>query len=163
MNRLSTAGFVPPSVYIGFRLFVLLQRRSGDLSMSWGRTVLSASLPGSASPRHRAPRPDALVVCPVFGFDKCVYIGFRLFRCSCFWRDAQATFLRPLGGYTGLVFPGRTGLLAPNPARPRPAVPPGAPTRPARGMSGFWIRQVFFLHRLCMPRVSRDYKETAHW
>ena len=32
MNRLSTAGFVPPSVYIGFRLFVLLGRRSGDVS-----------------------------------------------------------------------------------------------------------------------------------
>ena len=40
------------------------------------------------------------------------------------------------------MFPRRTGLLAPNPARHRPAVPPGAPTRPARGMSGFWIRQV---------------------
>ena len=36
MSQLSTAGFVPPSVYIGFRLFVLLERRSGDLSsMLW--------------------------------------------------------------------------------------------------------------------------------
>ena len=36
MNRLSTAGFVPPSVYIGFRLFVLLEGRSGDVSsMLW--------------------------------------------------------------------------------------------------------------------------------
>ena len=27
INRWSTADFVPPSVYIGFRLFVLLERR----------------------------------------------------------------------------------------------------------------------------------------
>ena len=27
INRLSNADFVPPSVYIGFRLFVLLERR----------------------------------------------------------------------------------------------------------------------------------------
>ena len=32
VNRLSTADFVPPSVYIGFRLFVLLGRRSGSVS-----------------------------------------------------------------------------------------------------------------------------------
>ena len=32
MNRLSTASFVAPSVNIGFRLFVLLESRSGDLS-----------------------------------------------------------------------------------------------------------------------------------
>ena len=32
-------------------------------------------------------------------------------------------------------------LLAPNIARPCLAAPPGAPTRPARGMSGFCIRQ----------------------
>ena len=65
------------------------------------------------------------------------------FDCSCFWRDAQATFLRFLGGYTGLVFAGRAFLLARNPARSRPADPPfrRAP-RTARGMSGFWIRQV---------------------
>ena len=53
-------------------------------------------------------------------------------------RSSDVSTMRSLGGYTGLVFP---GLLAPNPARPRPAVPPGAPTRPARGMSGFWVRQ----------------------
>ena len=32
INRLSTAGFVPPSVYMGFPLFVLPKRRSGQLS-----------------------------------------------------------------------------------------------------------------------------------
>ena len=40
------------------------------------------------------------------------------------------------------MFPRRTSLLAPSPARLRPATPPCAPTRSARGMSGFWIRQV---------------------
>ena len=33
LNRGSTAGFVPPSVYIGFRLFVLLGRRRDVSSM----------------------------------------------------------------------------------------------------------------------------------
>ena len=37
----------------------------------------------------------------------------------------------------GLLFPGRIVLLAPNLARPRPGAPPGAPTRLARGTSGF--------------------------
>ena len=81
MNRGSTAGFVPPSVYIGFRIFVLLERRS-------------------------------------------------------------TTCLRCFGGYEGGLSPRRTVLLASNPARPRPATPPCAPTRPARGMSGFWTQQV---------------------
>ena len=37
INRSSTARCVPPSIYIGFRLFVLLERRSGDVySMPWG-------------------------------------------------------------------------------------------------------------------------------
>ena len=44
MNRGSTADFVPPPIYIRFRLFVLLERRSGDVSsMLWrvrGRVVL---------------------------------------------------------------------------------------------------------------------------
>ena len=48
-----------------------------------------------------------------------------------------------LAEYVGLLFPGRIVLLAPNLARPCLAAAPGAPTRPARGLSGFWIRQVF--------------------
>ena len=40
------------------------------------------------------------------------------------------------------MFPGRIILLALNLAGSRPAAPPGAPTRPARGMFEFWIRQV---------------------
>ena len=52
VNRGSTAGFVSPSVYIGFRLFVLAKRQEGRLSP--GRIDPSAS----ASPR-RPPRPAA--------------------------------------------------------------------------------------------------------
>ena len=53
------------------------------------------------------------------------------------------------------MFPGRTGLLARNPARPRPAVPLGAPTRPARGISGFWIRQACLEPTLVAVRSFR--------
>ena len=73
MNRDSTAIFVYLSVYIGFRLFVLLGRRSGDVSSMLlesarkdcflgeqfcGQTVL----PDSAPPLRRAPRRDPPVV-----------------------------------------------------------------------------------------------------
>ena len=54
-------------------------------------------------------------------------------------------FFRFFGRCEGGLSPRRTSLLAPSPARLRPATPPCAPTRSARGMSGFWIRQV---HRL---------------
>ena len=85
MNRLSTAGFVPPSVYIGFPLFVLARGRSGQLS----------TIPWKAKGT----------------------VGF--------W----ATRL------VGILF---------RPAPPRPAAPPcAAPTRTARGMLGFWVRQVY--------------------
>ena len=68
MNRLSTAGFVPLSVYIGFRLFVLLGKRSGDVSsmlwrvrrrlVSWANSSVGIqSCP--TPPRHPAVRPDA--------------------------------------------------------------------------------------------------------
>ena len=68
MTWLSTAGFVPPSVYIGLSLFVLLERRSGDVSAMLGkvrgRLVSRAnSSVGIQScptpPRHLAVRPDA--------------------------------------------------------------------------------------------------------
>ena len=40
------------------------------------------------------------------------------------------------------------------PTQPRPAAPPcAAPTRPARGMSGFWTRQVG-LHMVSFVRAS---------
>ena len=49
--------------------------------------------------------------------------------------------------------PGRIVLSTSSPDRPRPAVLPCASTRPARGMSGFWIRQVV-LHRISIVRAS---------
>ena len=67
INRLSTGRCVPPSVYIGFRLFVLLEKRSGDVSsMHWrlrGTLVswanCSVGVPSCpAPPRRHAVRPD---------------------------------------------------------------------------------------------------------
>ena len=63
MNRLSTAGFVPPSVYIGFPLFVLAKGRSGQLSAipkrargTVGFWATRPVLPGPAAPRCPAVR-----------------------------------------------------------------------------------------------------------
>ena len=57
MNRRSTAGFVPPSVYMRFRLFVLLGGRSSVVSsMPWGvRRSLVALATCSARPSPAAP------------------------------------------------------------------------------------------------------------
>ena len=68
------------------------------------------------------------------------YIGFRLFLLL-----GKRLFVLPksLGGNTGLVFPSRTSLLAPNLARPRQALPPGAQTRPVPDM-------------LCMKKVYKE-------
>ena len=82
VNRLSTARLVPPSFYMGFRLFVLLESRSGDTSsmLSGVRGKLVSfrgelfcrrpTLPGPNPLPGHAPRPDPNVVCPGFGFDK---------------------------------------------------------------------------------------------
>ena len=71
------------------------------------------------------------------------------FACSCFWRDVRATFLRCLGGYEGRLSPGRTVLSSFSPARRRPAAPPCAPTRIARGMSGLWTRHSILSGAIC--------------
>ena len=98
---------------------------------------------------------------PVILFPHSVYMGFRLFV---LWRDVQAMCLRCFGGYEGRLSPGRTVLSASNPARPRPAALPCAPTRPARGMFEFWVRQIFnicemlytcWLQNADTPRSSR--------
>ena len=57
INRRSTANFVPPSVYIGFPLFVLPRRRWGQLStMPWG---------AKGSVVSWANRPVGVRSCPV--------------------------------------------------------------------------------------------------
>ena len=70
------------------------------------------------------------------------------------------------------MFLTRTILLANSLARPRPATPPCAPTGHARGMSGFWTRQVVFLneHPSVFRRVldalestRKDCSLGAHW
>ena len=83
----STAGFVPPLIYIGFPLFVLAKSRSEQLfTVPWraigtvgsraDRNVGTLFCP--ASPRlavRCAPcRPDPPVVCPGFGFDRLKYL-----------------------------------------------------------------------------------------
>ena len=74
MNRLSAASFVPPSVYMGFRLFVLPKRRPGQLStFPWGTggTVVSWANEHAGFPtRPTPPRPEPQVVCPGLVFDK---------------------------------------------------------------------------------------------
>ena len=85
INRLSSACqpfIVPPSVYIGFPLFVFLGRRSGDVfdALAGKRDACLLGelfcqhpvLPGPALPPHRAPRPDPPVVCPGFGIVRLV-------------------------------------------------------------------------------------------
>ena len=83
INRASTTRCVPPSVYIGFRLFVLPKevqdsylRCSGGQEgrLYSGRIYPSASHPAPARPApppcSAPPRPDPPVECPCFGFDK---------------------------------------------------------------------------------------------
>ena len=50
--------------------------------------------------------------------------------------------------------PGRSVLPA-SPARPRPAAQPCAPTRLARGISGFWTRQVIVTLSICLGDERR--------
>ena len=82
MNRLPTAGFVPPSVYIGFPVFVLAKERSGQLCPRYpggleGRLASGPPDPSASRsarprralpPRHAPRRPGPPVVCVGFGF-----------------------------------------------------------------------------------------------
>ena len=83
INRGSTADFVPPSVYIKFRLFVLPKKRPGQclryavgqergLFLCWiDPTASRSTQPRASSPPRRAPpRLDWPVVCFGFAFDK---------------------------------------------------------------------------------------------
>ena len=80
---------------------------------------------------HRLSTADFL---PAFGLYRILLV-----------RDLGETFsrrFRCLEEFERPSFSGRTVMLASNPAGPRLAAPSGAPTRAARGMSAFWIRQV---------------------
>ena len=76
------------------------------------------------------------------------------FACSCFWGEVQAMCPRCLGGCEGRSSSGRTVLSASSPDRPHPAASLCAPTRLARGMFGFWIRQIlgYALHEKGLQR-----------
>ena len=110
-------------------------------------TLLRPAPHGSAAPRRPAvprsepPRPRYV---RVLDSTDSMYIGFYLFvlpkkpprlLCSVPWRSKTTSF------------PGRAALPRPRPTPPRPAAPPrrvppcSAVPSPARGMSGFWIRQ----------------------
>ena len=72
-------------------------------------------------------------------FPHLVYVGFCLFLLQ---ESRSEDLSSMLWGYEGRLSPERIVLSASRPARLRPAAPPCAPTRLARGMSGFWVRQV---------------------
>ena len=100
INRSSTARCVLPSVYIGFRSFVLPKRFSGQFSsmpwrargsvVSWANRpvgVPSCPAPPCPAPRRAPPCSDPPRVCPGFGFDRitnvlCFFCRFWFFfRC----------------------------------------------------------------------------------
>ena len=79
-----------------------------------------------------------------------VYIGFRFVRAS---EETFRTVFSIRWRARGRVVsgPDRPNGVPSYPAPPRPAAPPcSAPTRPARGVSGFWIRQVRELRNLVL-------------
>ena len=63
-------------------------------------------------------------------------------------------------GHARQLSPGRAGPSASRPAGPGPAAPPcPAPTRPARSMSGFWIRQIKYGKQHCVRLKSRTVQD----
>ena len=108
-----------------------------------GRIEPIASRPTQPSPLAALPcaaRPDRSVVCSGFGFDRSVYIGFRLFGLSkrrpglssIRWRAREDCLLTASTRR-------RFVLLSPALLAAAPCAPP---TRPTRSVAGFWIRQV---------------------
>ena len=100
-------------------------------------------LPSPAPPPRRAPRPDPPVVCPGFGLDKSVYIRFTLLVLPR-GRSGQLSSM-PWGARGSVVsWANRPFGVRSCPVRPRPAAPlRAAPNRSTRGMSRFWVRQVY--------------------
>ena len=111
MNRLSTAGFVLPSIYMGFRMFVLLGTRSGDVSsILWkvrGRIVPYAHRYIAEQfcltpPRHSAVRSDATRPWYVRVFDS---TGLhRISRVRASGETLKRRFYDPLEGTRDLSF-----------------------------------------------------------
>ena len=91
MKRLSTAGFVPSSVYIGFCLFVLSQTHHRFFCVVPGHALHEQGLQGQkgVGPLFGSQEERALIVLvinrlqtacqPLVLFSLSVYIGFRLF------------------------------------------------------------------------------------
>ena len=116
--------------------------------------LLVTVLPDPAPPPRHEPRRDPPVVCPGFGTRQ---VKYKL-DCSCFRIDVQDSLLDSLEGKReGCLRAGSTQRrpVLPSSAQPRrPAVRP-APTRPARGVSGSWIRQVE-CHQIGRFRMTND-------
>ena len=116
INRGSTGRFVPPSVYIGFPLFVLAKRRPGQFLQCAGGSerLLASKATGMSAPcsAQRCPAPPSALrradptrplLCPSIGLD----------RCSCLRRDVQNSFLQCAGGPQGRLASKTTEMSAP--------------------------------------------------
>ena len=122
-NRGSNAGFFLPSVYIGFRLFVLLGRRGDVFPILWrvrGRLVFLGEqfcwypvLPDLAPPLRRALRPDAPVVFSGFVFDRYHSGWTNLYSClTCRVQNPDILRAGRVGAYSGVAGWGRAGMFA---------------------------------------------------
>ena len=149
-------------------MFVLLERRSSDVSaipwrvhgtcVSWpNKSIGTQSCP--TPPGRSAGRPDPTRPWYVRVLDSTG--GFDRFACSCFWGDDQATCLRCLRGYEGLLSLVEQFCLdpvLPDPAPPS-AVRPG-PTRPwyvrVLDSTGRSSRSKFVDHRHPSPCVLQQ-------
>ena len=139
INRLQTGRqpliLFPHSVYIGFRLFVLLERCSADVSsmpwrvrgtlVSWANnSVGTQSCP--TPPGRPAGRPDPTRPWYVQVLDSTGLHRISLVRASGETFKRYVLDALDLGGYEGGLFSGRTVLTDPAPS-PRCALRPDPP------------------------------------
>ena len=115
-------------------------RARGTVALWADRNVGTLVCPASPRPTSRCVlrRPDPPVVCPGFGLDRFVlpeeHPGGQSIVERIVWGVREFVFYTANNPIVGV-------LCCPSP--PGPAVSPcAAQYRPARGMSGFWIRQV---------------------